>query len=108
MEDQLLKLALGEPVDTKAGHVEKASGVCFFSLPEGSVKSIDEKITETLQWDGIVDFNLKLKVGDKVNKITSSLNRYGQFIVKAETRQEVDALIEKYEKEVCSMIRISE
>ena len=100
IEDQLLNIALGEPVDTKTGRTEKASGVCFFSLPEGTVKSIDEKINEASLWNCIVDFNLKLKVGDKVNKITSSLNRYGQFIVKAETRQKVDALIEKYEKEI--------
>lgn len=105
IEDQLLNIAMCEPVDTKMGRVEKASGVCFFSLPEGSVKSIDEKINEVSQWDGIVDFNLKLNVGDKVNKITSSLNRYGQFIVKAENREEIDSLIGKYEQEISNLIK---
>ncbi len=106
IEDQLLKIALGEPVDIKTGHVEKASGVCFFSLPEGTVKSIDGKINEASKWDGIVDFNLKLKVGDKVNKITSSLNRYGQFIVKAANRNEVDSLIELYERQITAFIKV--
>ena len=97
IEDQLLNIALGEPVDTKTDRTEKASGVCFFSLPEGTVTAIDEKIKDVSTWPGIVDFNLKLKVGDKVDKITSSLNRYGQFIVKANNRKEIDELTAKYE-----------
>ena len=105
IEDQLLNIALGEPVDTKTGRVEKAAGVCFFSLPEGTVTAIDEKIKDVSTWPGVVDFNLKLKVGDKVNKITSSLNRYGQFIVKAENRAEIDSLIGKYEQEISNLIK---
>lgn len=104
IEDQLLNIALGKPVDTNTGRVEKASGVCFFSLPEGRVAGIDKSINEASAWDGIVDFNLKLKVGDCVNKITSSLNRYGQFIVKADSRNEVDSLIEKYEKKINNFV----
>jgi len=104
IEDQLLNIALGESVDTKTGRVEKASGVCFFSLPEGLVTNIDNGINEVSSWDGIVDFNLKLKVGDRVNKITSSLNRYGQFIVKADSREKIDLLIEKYEEKINSFI----
>lgn len=107
IEDQLLNIALGETVDTNTGRVEKASGVCFFSLPEGEVLAIDEKVNEASSWNGIVDFNLKLKVGDKVNKITSSLNRYGQFVVDAENRNEVDSLIESYEKRIASFIKVS-
>lgn len=106
IEDQLLNIALGEPVDTKTGRVEKASGVCFFSLPEGTVTAIDEKIKDVSIWLGVVDFNLKLKVGDKVNKITSSLNRYGQFIVKADNRSEVDKMSAKYEKHINEFINV--
>lgn len=106
IEDQLLNIALGEPVDTKTGRTEKASGVCFFSLPEGTVTAIDEKIKAVSTWPGIVDFNLKLKVGDKVNKITSSLNRYGQFIVKAEKREEIDSLVESYERQIAAFVKV--
>ena len=106
IEDQLLNIALGEPVDTKTGRAENASGVCFFSLPEGIVTAIDEKIKDVSTWPGIVDFNLKLKVGDKINKITSSLNRYGQFIVKADNRNEVDELTAKYEKHINDYINV--
>jgi carbamoyl-phosphate synthase large subunit len=106
IEDQLLNIALGEPVDTKKGRAEKASGVCFFSLPEGTVTAIDEKIKNVSKWPGVVDFNLKLKVGDKVNKITSSLNRYGQFIVKADCREKIDSLIDCYQSEINIFIKI--
>ena len=106
IEDQLLNIALGEPVDTKAGRTEKASGVCFFSLQEGTVIAVDEKIKNISTWPGVVDFNLKLKVGDKVNKITSSLNRYGQFIVKADCREKIDALVDCYQSKINGFIKI--
>ncbi|MBR6834116.1 MAG: ATP-grasp domain-containing protein [Fibrobacter sp.] len=106
IEDQLLNIALGEPVDTKTGRVEKASGVCFFSLPEGTVTAIDEKIKAVSTWPGIVDFNLKLKIGDQVNKITSSLNRYGQFIVMSEKREEIDSLVESYERQIAAFVKV--
>ena len=107
IEDRLLNIALGESVDTKTGRVENASGVCFFSLPEGRVTGIDKDIDEVSSWDGVVDFNLKLKIGDCVNKITSSLNRYGQFIIKAENRDKVDSLIELYERQIADFIKVS-
>lgn len=107
LEDQLLHIALGENVDTATGRVNKASGVCFFSYPEGEVKAIDPEISEVAALPHIHNFELKLKVGDHVNQITSSLNRYGQFIVDGETREEVDELIEKYENKIHSLINIA-
>ena len=106
LEDQLLHIALGEPVDTTTGRVDKASAVCFFSLPEGKVKAIDPKINEVESWPNIQNFLFKLKVGDKVNKITSSLNRYGQFIVNGECRSEIDSIVEKYEIEINKLITV--
>ena len=106
LEDQLLHIALGEPVDTTTGRVDKASAVCFFSLPEGKVKAIDPKINEVESWPNIQNFLFKLKVGDKVNKITSSLNRYGQFIVNGISREEIDELVAKYETIVNKLIKI--
>lgn len=100
LEDQLLHIALGEKVDTTTGRVNKASGVCFFSYTEGEVKSIAPEISEVANLPHIHNFELKLKAGDHINKITSSLNRYGQFIVDGESREEVDELIEKYENQI--------
>lgn len=104
LEDQLLHIALGEPVDTTTGRVDKASAVCFFSLPEGKVKAIDSRINEVSKWPNMHSFHLKLEVGDSVNQITSSLNRYGQFIVTGESRGEVDSLTDKYENQINQLI----
>lgn len=104
LEDQLLHIALGEKVNTISGRVNKASGVCFFSLPEGKVTAIDSKIDEVSSWPNVHSFQLKLEVGDTVNRITSSLNRYGQFIVTGESREEVDSLTDKYENQINQLI----
>ena len=106
LEDQLLHIALGEPVDTTTGRVDKASAVCFFSLPEGKVIDIDSKINEASNWPNVHSFHLKLKAGDTINKITSSLNRYGQFIVTGIRREEIDELVAKYETIVNKLIKI--
>ena len=106
LEDQLLHISLGEPVDTTTGRVDKASAICFFSLPEGKVIAIDSKINEASNWPNVHSFHLKLKAGDTVNKITSSLNRYGQFIVNGECRSEIDSLVEKYTIEINKLITV--
>lgn len=96
LEDQLLNIATGAPVDTETGRVERASAVHFFSLPLGTVTSIDPKINDIKDAEGVEQFDFKLKVGDKVPPITSSLNRYGQFIVSGKDRNIVEDKIEKY------------
>lgn len=106
MEDQLLNIALGKPVDINTGRINKASAVCFFCLPEGIIKSIDKKIEEVKNWQNVVDFDFKLKIGDKVNKITSSLDRYGQLIIVAEERSVIDEYINTYEKQIINYISI--
>ena len=107
MEDQLLNIALGEKVDTQTGRVDKASGVCFFCLPEGIVKKIDPQINDVATWPGVYSFNLKLKKGDVVNQITSSLNRYGEVIVKGENRTMVEERLDKYNKALEKIIEIN-
>ena len=90
MEDQLLHIALGEQVDTVTGRVDRASGVEFFQFPEGEVKYIDTLALERVSsLPGVVSMQLKLKEGDRVNRITSSLNRYGEVIVEASDYQEL-------------------
>ena len=94
LEDQLLNIALGKEADTKTGRAERASAVHFFSLPEGTITSIDPQINNIKEWEGVEQFCFKLKAGDKVNKITSSLNRYGQFIVSGNSVSDItDSMI---------------
>lgn len=106
LEDQLLHIAIGDKVDTISNRVDKASAVYFFSFPEGEVKSIDPKINDVVNWPKVQSFNLKLKVGHTVNKITSSLNRYGQFIVTGDSREEVDGLVESYKGKIDKLVII--
>lgn len=106
MEDCLLDIATRKAVDTMTGRVERASGVCFFSLPEGVVTHIDPKIHDVSSWPGVRHFNLKLHEGDQVNKITSSLNRYGEFIVEGSDRKMVDERLEEYEKKIIKQMII--
>ena len=106
MEDQLLNIALGEKVDIQNGGVAKASGVCFLNLLCGMVTSIDPAINEVSTWPNVYSFATSLKVGDEILPITSSLNRYGQFIVKGETREEVNSLIVAYEKTLRKLILV--
>lgn len=108
LEDQLLHIALGEPIDTRKGYMQNASAVCFFFLPEGKVESISTEISEVNSWPGMVDFDLKLHVGDRINRITSSLNRYGQFIVRANSRDEIDKWVEEYEKKLENLITVTD
>ena len=106
MEDQLLNIALGEKVDTQTGRVEKASGVCFFCLPEGVVKKIDSQVNDVPTWPGVHCFELKLKDGDEVHPITSSLNRYGEFIIEAQNKEELNRMMAEYEKCACKLLTI--
>ena len=107
MEDQLLHIALGEKVDTTTGRCDKASGVCFLNLPCGKVTAIDAAINDVSSWPAVKEFSTSLKVGDEIHPITSSLNRYGQFIVQGESRVEVDSLIEKYEKKIAGFLQVN-
>lgn len=106
MEDQLLNIAIGTPVDTRTGRVEKASAVHFFSLPEGVVTSIDKELEQVREWSNIESFDLKLRPGSIVTKFKSGLDRYGQFIINANNREEVDSLIEEYSKKINDYIKI--
>ena len=106
MEDQLLNIALGEKVDTQTGRVEKASGVCFFCLPEGVVKNIDPQINDVATWPGVYSFELKLKEGDEVHQITSSLNRYGEFVLVGKSFGEINTTMKHYSNRINELIEI--
>lgn len=96
MEDQLLHISLGEEVDTVTGHINKASGVKFLELKEGVVKRIHPEVEEVASWPNMVDFQYDLQEGSEVHPFKSGLDRYGQFIIQAENRNELDVLMEKY------------
>jgi len=97
VEDQLLHIALGENIEIKPKQVQY-SGVRFFAFEEGrEIKHVPD-VEFVKGWPHVVDFSFNLKEGDKVNLITSSLNRYGQLILQAGNRNAIEEAFDKYEK----------
>ena len=97
IEDQLLHIALGENVDCIPKY-SQYSGVRFFSFDTDCLITAVPEREFVLGWPHVVDFSLKLSVGDHVNQITSSLNRYGHIILQAGNREAFDEAFDRYEK----------
>ena len=99
MEDELLKISLGETINPVLKEVQYV-GVRFFAFKEGSVikHTPDEIFIKGLPH--VVDFSFTLEEGDKVNRITSSLNRYGQLILQAGNRKTLEEAFDRYEKSI--------
>ena len=96
VEDELLKMSLGETINPQPKAVQY-SGVRFFAFEEGSIIKHMPNEDFVKSWPHVVDFSFNLKEGDKVNRITSSLNRYGQLILQAGTRDAIEKAFIKYE-----------
>lgn len=107
IEDLLLKISLGEPVNISEVQENRSSGISFFSFNEGIINNIHPEMYSIAKMPNVVDFSLKLHKGDRVNKITSSLNRYGYFVVAADSRMQVDKLIDEYSEKAISSIDIN-
>lgn len=99
LEDELLMISLGETINPTPKAVQY-SGVRFFSIEEGSVIQHVPNSEFVKTWPHVVDFSFNLQKGDKVHKITSSLNRYGHITLIAENRELIDDAFEKYEKAI--------
>lgn len=97
MEDELLKVALGEQINPQPEQIQ-FSGVRFFAFEEGSTIKHVPDVEFVKNWPNVVDFSFYLREGDQVNRITSSLNRYGQLILQAGNRGSIEEAFEKYEK----------
>ena len=97
LEDELLKIALGENVNPQPKAVQY-SGVRFFSFAEGSVIKNVPNDEFVKGWPHVVDFSFNLKEGQTVNRITSSLNRYGHLTLTAGNRDAIEEAFDKYEK----------
>ena len=89
LEDELLKISLGVTVNPVPKAVQY-SGVRFFSFEEGSVIKHIPNSEFVKTWPHVVDFSFNLKEGEKVNRITSSLNRYGHLTLTAGNRDAID------------------
>ena len=99
LEDELLKISLSETINPTPNAVQY-SGVRFFSFEEGSVIKHVPNEEFVKSWPHVINFAFNLKQGVCVNRITSSLNRYGQLILVAGNRDSIDDAFEKYEKAI--------
>lgn len=97
VEDELLRISLGETI-APTPQLVQYSGVRFFAFEEGGIIKHIPDATFIKTWPHVVDFSFHLKKGDKVNQITSSLNRYGHLILTAGNRNTIEELFDKYEK----------
>ncbi len=96
LEELILHIALGEEI-TADPKQKQYSGVRFFAFQEGlEIKHVPDA-DFVKGWPHVVDFSFNLKKGDKVNRITSSLNRYGQLILQAGNRDAIEEAFDKYE-----------
>lgn len=102
LEDELLKISLGESINSQPKAVQY-SGVRFFSFEEGSVIKHIPNGEFVKTWPHVVDFSFNLKEGEKVNRITSSLNRYGHLTLTAGNRDAIEEAFDKYEKTIKEM-----
>ena len=98
-EDELLKIALGETIKPQPKAVQH-SGVRFFNFEEGCVIKHVPDIDFVKNWPHVVDFSFCLKKGDRVNRITSSLNRYGHLTIIASNRESIEDAFRKYENAI--------
>lgn len=99
VEDELLKIALGEKINPKPEAVQY-SGVRFFAYEEGrEVKHVPNSDFMN-NWPYVAGFSFSLKKGDKVTRITSSLNRYGYFILTAGNQIAIEEAFTKYENKI--------
>ena len=99
LEDELLKISLAESINPQPKQVQYA-GVRFFAFEEGIIIKHTPDVDFVKNWPHVVDFSFSLKEGDKVNRITSSLNRYGQLILQAGNRDAIEEAFDKYEKTI--------
>ena len=88
MEDILIDIAISNEIkpDNLIPKFDKISCIKYFELPEGTIKKINnmENISNI---SGFQSWFLRLKYEDKIQKITSSLNRYGYIIFQTDSRK---------------------
>lgn len=97
VEDELLKMSLGETINPQPKAVQY-SGVRFFAFEEGRIVKDVPNVEFVKGCPHVVGFAFNLKKGQTVNRITSSLNRYGHLILQAGNRNAIEEAFDKYEK----------
>ncbi len=99
LEDELLRISLGEVINPVPQAIQY-SGVRFFAFEEGNVIKHVPNTEFVKHWSYVVDFSFNLTEGRTVNRITSSLNRYGHLTLIADNRESIEDSFKKYEEAI--------
>lgn len=91
MEDILIDISVNQSLqqDWYVPQFNNTSGIKYFELPDGVISDING-LENLDNIPGIQQWHLSLKPGERVNKITSSLDRYGYAIFQEDTREELE------------------
>lgn len=108
MEEILIDISINNPLATKyfEASQRKNSGIIYFELPEGVITDISN-LNEISHVEGIYSWSFDLTVGEKVNKISSSLNRYGYAIFHSFQKKNISSIIDEINKIVHESIIIN-
>jgi carbamoyl-phosphate synthase large subunit len=87
MERVLIDISLNNPFKIKELK-NNSCGVFYFNLKPGILKK-HSNLKKTFSKPCVVDWKFNLNIGDKIPVITNSLDRYGYFIIKEKTREEL-------------------
>lgn len=99
LEEILIKIATRDKFGISRN--EKYSAIYYLNLPPNSI--INGNITEEelkKVFYQLIEFKCNLKPGDKVERITNSLNRYGHFIIQTDSAESIRTL----KKEITAFI----
>ena len=100
MEDLLINISLGNKIcvcDCKH-QFDKFSGVTFIALlKQGKITHINaiEMNSKIMSCSNVKFFIFKLKQGEKIVKITNSLDRYGQIVMQENSREKLMEALQK-------------
>jgi len=88
MEQQLLKICIGEPfvcpmIEQNYAYIK------YFHFPEGIVEFDQDKLSEIIH-PNLVKLEFKLSSGQRIPRITNSMDRYGFIIVNGHNKSEVE------------------
>jgi carbamoyl-phosphate synthase large subunit len=90
MEDLLIDISTAAllPDACFVPRLKSSSAVIFIELKEGTITAV-HNLDDLRQINGVKDFSFDLKVGDKISRITSSLNRYGHVLIQNNEAEEI-------------------
>lgn len=108
VEDILIDISLGHEFDIEVIKqvYAKCAAVKFITLPQGVVQKIDKH--ESLNCSGVIKYSMTLHEGERVPRLVNSLSRYGEIIFQADSREQLNELMNKAECYINTHILVRE